>query len=62
MRVVCSPAFAAALRASSCQSRRQFLRGAGAAATRAFIAEPVGRALADGSVNEALEGGLETSA
>jgi hypothetical protein len=62
MWVVCSPAFAAAFRALSYQSRRQFLRSAGAAATGAFSAEPVGRALADGSVNEALEGGLETSA
>jgi hypothetical protein len=44
------------------QSRRQFLRVAAAATAGPFIAEPVGPALADGSVNEALETGLETSA
>jgi hypothetical protein len=62
MCVICNPAFAGAFRALSHKSRRQFLRAVAATAAGPFIAEPLGPALADGSVNEALEGGLETSA
>jgi hypothetical protein len=62
MCIICDPAFAGAFRGLMGQSRRQFLRVAAAAAAGPFIAEPVGPALADGSVNEALESGLETSA
>jgi hypothetical protein len=62
MCILCNPALARGFRGLSIRSRRQFLRGAAAAAAGPFIAEAIAPALADGSINEALEAGLETSA
>ncbi len=58
MCIVCSPEFADAIRALSFKSRRQFLCAAAAATAGAFVAETVGPALADGSLDETLASGL----
>jgi predicted amidohydrolase YtcJ len=60
MCVICDPAFAGAFKGLRYKSRRGFLRGAAVAATGAFVAEAVGPALADGSLNETLAGALQT--
>jgi len=61
MCIICNPALADALRGLTHKSRRQFLRGAAAVAAGTFMAEAVGPALADGSINETLETWLETT-
>ena len=60
MCIICNPALASAFRALTYKSRRQFLSGSASAAAGVFIAEAVGAgaALADGSLNEALENSL----
>ena len=58
MCIVCGPEFANAIRALSFKSRRQFLCAAAAATAGAFVAETVGPALADGSLDETLASGL----
>jgi hypothetical protein len=61
MCIVCNPEFANALRALSFKSRRQFLRRAAAATAGAFVAEAVGPAHADGSLDETFASGFETA-
>jgi hypothetical protein len=61
MCIVCNPEFANALRALSFKSRRQFLRAAAVATAGVFVAEAVGPALADGSLDETLASGLATT-
>lgn len=59
MCIVCSPELANAFRALSFKSRRQFLIGAAALSTGAFVAEAVaGPAQADGAMNQTLAAGL----
>lgn len=57
MCMICDPAFVSAFRGLSYKSRRSFL-GAAAATAGVFIAEGVGPAMADGSLNAALESDL----
>ncbi|RBP12875.1 hypothetical protein DFR50_11364 [Roseiarcus fermentans] len=57
MCIGCNPEFANAIRALSVTSRRQLLAAAAATAA-AFVAEAVGPALADGSLDETLASGL----
>jgi predicted amidohydrolase YtcJ len=59
--IICNPEFANALRALSFKSRRQFLRGAAVATAGSFVAEAVGPALADGTLNETLASGLSAT-
>ncbi|WP_296706105.1 amidohydrolase [Rhodoblastus sp.] len=58
MCIICNPAFAGAFRGLSYKSRRSFLRGAATVTAGAFVAEAVGPALADGTLNETLAAGL----
>jgi predicted amidohydrolase YtcJ len=59
MCIVCSPELSNAFRALSFKSRRQFLIGAAALSTGAFVAEAVaGPAQADGAMNQTLAAGL----
>jgi len=61
MCIVCNPEFADAIRSLSFKSRRQFLGAAAAATAAVFVAEAVGPALADGSLDETLASGLATA-
>ena len=61
MCIVCNPEFSNAFRALSFKSRRQFLRGAAGATAGAFVAEAVGPAVADGSLDETLASGLASA-
>ena len=58
MCIICNPALANAFRNINYKSRRFFLSGAAAATAGVFVAESVGPAAADGSLNGALEGDL----
>ena len=60
MCIICNSALATAFGGFRAPSRRWFLRGAATAAAGTFLAEAVGPALADGSLNETLETALAT--
>ena len=61
MCIICHPALSGAFRGLDYKSRRGFLSGVATAAAGVFVAEAVGPAMADGSLNETLEGGLSAA-